>query len=60
LDNIGGVVETILIIAGLTFAAVMIYLLPKYAKFIHQQPKLRLDQIRKQEEEKDKNESKEN
>ena len=51
--------ETILMIAGLTFAAVMIYLLPKYAKFIHQQPKLRLENIRKQEEDKKNNKPKE-
>ena len=46
--------ETILIISGIIFAAIMIYLLPKYASFIHNQPKLRQEQMRKLEEEKNK------
>lgn len=47
-------------ISGIIFAAIMIYLLPKYAKFIHQQPKLRQEQIRKLEEEKNNNKTEEN
>ena len=52
--------ETLFLISGIIFAAIMIYLLPKYAKFINQQPKLRLEQIRKLEEEKNKNKPEEN
>lgn len=51
--------ETLFLISGLIFAAIMIYLLPKYAKFIHTQPKLHQDQMRKQEEEKNKDKTEE-
>ena len=41
----------ILVIAGV-FAVVMMFMLPKYAKFINNQPKEHLERMRQQEEEK--------
>lgn len=53
--------ETVLTILAVIFAGGMLYMLPKYAKFIHQQPKLHQEQMRKrQEEEANKNKSEEN
>ncbi len=46
----GEFVETVFMFLAIAFAVIMLILLPKYAKFIHQQPKERLEQIRRQEE----------
>ena len=47
----GGVVETLFTILAIAFGVSMILLLPKYAKFIHQQPKLHREQMEKKERE---------
>lgn len=39
-----------MVLAGI-FAVGMMILLPKYAKFIHAQPKLHIEKMRRQEEE---------
>ena len=42
--------ETVFMILAIAFAVIMLILLPKYAKFIHQQPKARMEELRKREE----------
>ncbi len=51
--------ETFLTILAIVFAGVMLYLLPKYAKFIHQQPKMHMEKMRLEEEQKKAAENKE-
>ncbi|MFQ5449919.1 MAG: hypothetical protein ACE5E9_04785 [Nitrospinaceae bacterium] len=41
--------ETVFFILGIVFAGVMLFMLPKYAKFINEQPKARLEEIRRKE-----------
>ena len=43
--------ETALLLLAIIFAVIMIILLPKYAKFIHTQPKLAQEKKRQLEEE---------
>ena len=46
----GGFVETLIMVMGSIFTVGMLILLPKYAKFIHNQPKMHLDKKRQEEE----------
>lgn len=41
--------ETVFMILAIGFAVVMLFLLPKYAKFIHQQPKAHMEKMREKE-----------
>lgn len=52
----GGFVETALLILAGIFVVGMLILLPKYAKFIHNQPKIEADNIRRREEERNSSE----
>jgi hypothetical protein len=47
----GGPVETFILLLAGVFTVVMLILLPKYAKFIHNQPKMQLDKNRQLEDE---------
>lgn len=51
----GGFVETAMLILAIIFAVVMIILLPKYAKFIHNQPRIDIENKRQEEVEQDSN-----
>lgn len=42
--------ETLIMVMGSIFTVGMLILLPKYAKFIHNQPKMHLDKKRQEEE----------
>jgi hypothetical protein len=44
-------VETIVMVMGGVFTVGMLILLPKYAKFIHRQPKMHLEKKRQETEE---------
>lgn len=43
--------ETALLVVAIIFAVVMIILLPKYAKFIHTQPRIDIERKRQEEAE---------
>ncbi len=43
--------ETVFLILAIAFVVIMLILLPKYAKFIHQQPKAHMEELRRREEE---------
>lgn len=45
--------ETFILVMAGVFTVVMLILLPKYAKFIHNQPKMQLDKNRPLEDEHD-------